>query len=98
MKALFLMSLFGLFMVTTVSSQSITHASFVSPAYADDLPALHCPSGVTTCFRAYTEGSDTNDDGEYTDINNLPATAAGSDGEDDESLVSVVKPTHFRSF
>jgi hypothetical protein len=95
------MSLFGLFMMAATSGQPLTNLTLVAPAFADgDAPEFTCPEGVITCYKAFTEGEDTDSDGEYTDINNLPATAAGSGGEDDngESLHSVVKPRHFRSF
>jgi len=56
--------------------------------------AFHCPAGITTCYKA--------DGSEYTDVNNLTATATGTEEGDDEhhhdSLASVVKPSHFRSF
>lgn len=97
MKNLFLMSLFGLFMIAAMSGQSVTSISLVSPAYASDdadLDAgdgLNCPDGIITCYSA--------DGIEYIDVNNLEATAAGSEGEGDdgESLVSIVSPSHFRS-
>jgi len=182
MKNLFLMSLFGLFMMVAMSSQSLTHLTFVTPALADQKEddmkaselakttadeiqqeadqakadadqaqkeakdaadkakelgtveaedaakeaqekadkaeelakkdaekaneaaksaedamklalALHCAAGISTCYSADgTPG--------IPDLNSLPSTAAGTEAEDDdsESLVSVVKPTHFRSF
>jgi len=50
---------------------------------------LHCPAGVATCYHA--------DGSEYQDINNLPASAAGTD-DDEETLATVMKPSRFRSF
>jgi len=54
--------------------------------------AFHCPAGITTCYTANGE--------EYTDVNNLAASAAGPEGGDSEgeTVASVVKPSHFRSF
>jgi len=100
LKKLFLMSVFGLFMVAATSGQPLVNWTFVASAFADDdVPEFTCPEGVITCYKSFTEGEDTESDGEYIDINNLPATAAGSEGEDDhgESLHSVVKPTRLRS-
>jgi len=82
-------------MIASASGQSISNLTLVAPAYADDDDdevALNCPDGITTCYSA--------DGTEYTDVNNLAATAAGSEGEDDdgEALVSVVEPAHYRSF
>jgi len=118
MRSLFLMSLFGLFMIAATNGQSMVSISLVSSAYASDNDdensstttssnddadseataatteeaGLNCPDGITTCYSA--------DGAEYTDVNNLEATAAGSEGESDdgEALVSVVNPGHFRSF
>jgi len=41
--------------------------------------AFSCPEGVTTCYRA--------DGSEYTDVNNLTATAAGTESDDGETYV-----------
>ena len=101
MRNLFLISVFSLFMVAATSGQPLASFTFVAPAFADSsTPEFTCPKGVTTCYKAYSEGEDTDSNGEYTDINNLPATSAGSEGNDDsgEALVSVVKPSHIRSF
>jgi len=132
MRNLFLVSVFGLFMLIGLSSQSLAGLTLVPSAAAsgsdnddndetstssnddndetstssnddndetstssnDDSAsvALNCPDGITTCYSA--------DGIEYTDVNNLDATAAGSEGEDDDgqTIVSVVKPSHYRSF
>jgi len=107
MRNLFLVSVFGLFMLIGLSSQSLAGLTLVPSAAASDSSndgtstssnddsaevALNCPDGITTCYSA--------DGTEYTDVNNLAATAAGSEGEDDdgEALVSVVEPAHYRSF
>jgi len=98
MRNLFLLSLF---MMASLGGQTPMQTSFIASAYAEEGTAeFHCPKGVTTCYKAYSEGEDTDSNGKYTDINNLPATAAGPEGEGDdgESLVTVVKPKHFRSF
>jgi len=98
MRKLFLMSVFGLFMMAAMSGQPLSTLTFIAPSFANE--DFTCPKGVSTCYKAYTEGEDTTSDGEYTDINNLPSTAAGSDGEDGDgkTLHSVVKPTRFRTF
>jgi hypothetical protein len=53
----------------------------------------HCAAGISSCYSA---------DGSLgiPDLNSLPSAAAGTEAEDgdSESLVSVVKPTHFRTF
>jgi len=131
MRNLFLLSLFGLFMMLSLGHTPV-QSSFIAPACADEntddngntnnetttddttgtnnetgnndstssnnddtannTAEFHCPDGITTCYTADGE--------EFTDVNNLAATAAGSEGDDDngEALVSVVKPAHFRSF
>ncbi len=105
MRNLFLMSLFGLFMMAATSGPSLANFSLDSPAFAsanddkeaaklakdakDLAEAFHCPDGITTCYTA--------DGTEYNDINNLPATAAGSSGSSSGSA-KIVKPVHFRSF
>jgi len=126
MKTLFLISLFGLFMIASTSGQSLNSLTLVAPAFAsgsddgetdsgesthdedtgsdndashdtesDDDEAnnndseFHCPDGITTCYSS--------DGTEYTDVNNLPATAAGDDGSEG-TLAKVVSPSHFRSF
>jgi len=100
MRSLFLMSVFGLFMLAAMSGPSLANLTLAVPAYADngdnaDNADFRCPNGITICYKA--------DGTEFTDVNNLPATAAGleeADSEDDDSeaLVSVVKPSHFRTF
>jgi len=141
MRNLFLMSVFGLFMISATSGQSVTSISLVSPAYAnddnentstttssndaaddstttssndaaddstttssndaaddsttisssDDDVAFHCPNGITICYKA--------DGTEFTDVNNLPASAAGSGGSGGSGGGSYsVKPVHFRTF
>jgi len=54
---------------------------------SDSGVAFSCPEGVSTCYRA--------DGTEYIDVNNLTAAAAG---DDEDSLVKVVNPRHYRSF
>jgi len=56
---------------------------------AMQLTAFHCPAGIASCYRS--------DGTEYTDVNNLEATASGEEGEGNDS-VAVVKPSHLRSF
>jgi len=101
MRNLFLLSVFGLFMIAATDGRSMANVTLVAPAFADnDTPEFRCPEGVSTCYRAYNSDEDSESNGEYTDPNNLPATAAGSEDDDDEgdTLVTVVKPVHFRSF
>jgi len=51
---------------------------------------LHCPNGIATCYKA--------DGTEFTDVNNLPASAAGPSFGGSDGGSSVVKPVHFRTF
>ncbi len=48
--------------------------------------AFHCPAGVTTCYSA--------DGQKHTDLNNLPATAAGPGST---GSGAALMPTHMRS-
>ncbi|MDX8396569.1 MAG: hypothetical protein R8K22_09160 [Mariprofundaceae bacterium] len=102
MKNVFFMSVFALFMTMAFAGQSVSDVSFVAPAYADNdeettSAAFSCPEGITTCYRA--------DGSEYTDVNNLSATAAGHEHESHDSEVenagsaaTYAKPSHYRSF
>jgi len=115
MKNLFLMSVFAVFMTVAFAGQSVSNVSLVSAAYADNdhennnehesddnnansVP-FSCPEGVTTCYRA--------DGSEYIDVNNLTATAAGIESDDDNehddvhdgaSTATYANPRQYRSF
>ncbi|MDQ6997696.1 MAG: hypothetical protein Q9M17_03170 [Mariprofundus sp.] len=94
MKNLLLMGVFGMLMAVAFAGQSVSGVSLVTAAYAggghghdddDDGYGGSCPDGVATCIRA--------DGSSYTDLNNLPATAAGNDDGNDDGTTSAATPS-----
>jgi len=93
MKNVLLMSVFGMLMTVAFAGQSVSGVSIVSAAYADDNENEYggsCPDGVGKCYRA--------DGSRYTDLNNLPATAAGNESDDDDITGNATTTTGTETF